>query len=120
IVGVAYTSRWFERARQGTALGIFGAGAIGAAVTNFAAPFLVIAVGWEGTAKIYAAILAVSALLFYIFAKTDPIQRSRKTSGAEKTSVKAQLAPLKNIQVWRFATYYFFVFGGFVALASFL
>jgi NNP family nitrate/nitrite transporter-like MFS transporter len=120
IVGVAYTSRWFERERQGTALGIFGAGAIGAAVTNFAAPFLVIAVGWEGTAKIYAAILAVSALLFYIFAKTDPIQRSRKTSGAEKTSVKAQLAPLKNIQVWRFATYYFFVFGGFVALASFL
>ena len=31
-----------------------------------------------------------------------------------------QLAPLKNIQVWRFSTYYFFVFGGFVALASFL
>ncbi|HAI33005.1 MAG TPA: MFS transporter, partial [Thalassospira sp.] len=39
IVGVAYTSRWFEKERQGTALGIFGAGNVGAAVTNFAAPF---------------------------------------------------------------------------------
>ena len=27
---------------------------------------------------------------------------------------------MKNPQVWRFATYYFFVFGGFVAFASFL
>ena len=31
IVGVAYTSRWFEKERQGTALGIFGAGNSGAA-----------------------------------------------------------------------------------------
>ena len=31
-----------------------------------------------------------------------------------------QLEPLRNLQVWRFATYYFFVFGAFVALASWL
>src|SRR5699024_3799389 len=31
-----------------------------------------------------------------------------------------QLAPLKKLQVWRFGLYYFFVFGGFVALASWL
>jgi NNP family nitrate/nitrite transporter-like MFS transporter len=31
-----------------------------------------------------------------------------------------QLEPLKDLQVWRFATYYFFVFGAFVAFASFL
>src|SRR5262245_24923893 len=30
------------------------------------------------------------------------------------------LAPLKNIQVWRFSLYYFFVFGAFVALALWL
>ena len=30
------------------------------------------------------------------------------------------LAPLRNIQVWRFSLYYFFVFGGFVALALWL
>ncbi len=30
------------------------------------------------------------------------------------------LEPLKNVQVWRFSIYYFFVFGGFVALALWL
>ena len=120
IIGVAYTSRWFEKERQGTALGIFGAGNVGAAVTNFAAPFLVVAVGWEGTARVYAIVLAITAVLFYVFAKTDPVQEERKRSGAGPVSAGQQLEPLKNIQVWRFATYYFFVFGAFVALASFL
>jgi NNP family nitrate/nitrite transporter-like MFS transporter len=32
----------------------------------------------------------------------------------------AMLEPLKNVQVWRFSLYYFFVFGGFVALALWL
>ncbi len=120
IVGVAYTSRWFEKERQGTALGIFGAGNVGAAVTNFAAPFLVVALGWEGTARVYAIVLAATAVLFFLLAKTDPVQEERKRSGAGAVSTGQQLEPLKNIQVWRFATYYFFVFGAFVALASFL
>lgn len=120
IVGIAYTSRWFDKEHQGTALGIFGAGNVGAAVTNFAAPFLVVAAGWEGAARIYAIVLAITAVLFYIFAKTDPEHTDRKKTGRSHVSTAQQLAPLKNMQVWRFATYYFFVFGGFVALASFL
>ncbi len=120
IIGVAYTSRWFDKSEQGTALGIFGAGNVGAAVTNFAAPFLVVAMGWEGTARVYAIVLAVTAVLFYLFAKTDPVHEARKRSGEGPVSTSSQLEPLKNIQVWRFATYYFFVFGAFVALASFL
>jgi hypothetical protein len=31
-----------------------------------------------------------------------------------------QFEPLKNVQVWRFSLYYFFVFGAFVALALWL
>ena len=120
IVGVAYTSRWVEKDRQGTALGIFGAGNVGAAVTNFAAPFLVVALGWEGTARVYAVVLAITAVLFYLLAKTDPVHEARKLSGEGPVSTGQQLEPLKNMQVWRFATYYFFVFGAFVALASFL
>jgi NNP family nitrate/nitrite transporter-like MFS transporter len=34
--------------------------------------------------------------------------------------MSAMLAPLKNLQVWRFALYYFFVFGGYVALSLWL
>ena len=102
IVGVAYTSRWFEPEHQGTALGIFGAGNVGAAVTNFAAPFLVVALGWEDTARIYAVVLAITAVLFYLLAKTDPVQAERKRSGSRPVSTGQQLEPLKNIQVWRF------------------
>ena len=40
-IGVSYVSNWFDRARQGTALGIFGAGTIGTAITSFGAPLLV-------------------------------------------------------------------------------
>lgn len=120
IVGVAYTSQWFEKERQGTALGIFGAGNVGAAVTNFGAPFLVIALGWEQTAQVYAVILAIMAVVFYLTSKDDPSHRARKLSGEKPVSAAMQLEPLKNLQVWRFSTYYFFVFGGFVALASYL
>lgn len=120
IVGVAYTSRWFEKERQGTALGIFGVGNVGAAVTNFGAPFLVVAVGWEDTARIYALALAVTAVAFYLLAKSDPEQTRRAESGEGRVATKTQIAPLRQLRVWRFATYYFFVFGAFVALASFL
>ena len=120
IVGVAYVSRWFETERQGTALGIFGVGNVGAAVTNFAAPVLVVALGWEDTARLYSVVLAATAVLFYLFAKTDPRHLHRHRSGGARTSLARQLAPLKNLQVWRFSMYYFFVFGAFVALASFL
>lgn len=120
IVGLAYTSQWFEKERQGTALGIFGAGNVGAAITNFGAPFLVIAFGWEDTARIYAVILLIMAVSFYLFAKDDPSLIARRRDGRKPVSTAMQLEPLKYLQVWRFATYYFFVFGAFVALASWL
>jgi NNP family nitrate/nitrite transporter-like MFS transporter len=120
IIGIAYVSRWFEAKNQGTALGIFGAGNVGAAVTNFAAPFLVIAVGWEDTARIYAVVLVIMAVVFFIFAKPDPVIQEQRKTGKKPASAAMQLEPLKDLQVWRFATYYFFVFGAFVAFASFL
>ena len=120
IVGVSYVSRWFGSKSQGTALGIFGVGNVGAAITNFAAPFLVVAFGWEVTAQIYAGVLLLTAVGFYLLAKTDPVEAERKRTGGRIIPASAQLEPLKYIQVWRFSTYYFFVFGGFVALASFL
>ena len=120
IVGIAYTSSWFEKERQGTALGIFGAGNVGAAVTNFGAPFLLMALGWEQTAVVYATILAGMAVVFWITTKEDPLTADRKRAGRKPDNALMQLEPLKYLQVWRFALYYFFVFGAFVALASYL
>ena len=45
-VGVAYVAKWFPTEKQGTALGIFGAGNVGAAVTKFAAPAIMVGYGW--------------------------------------------------------------------------
>lgn len=116
IVGIAYVSRWFPASRQGTALGIFGAGNVGAALTTFAAPYVMVAMGWHGVVHVWAAALVVMAVAFLIFAKDDPEHVARRASGARGPSVAEQLAPLARLQVWRFSLYYFFVFGGFVAL----
>jgi NNP family nitrate/nitrite transporter-like MFS transporter len=120
IIGIAYVSRWYEAKAQGTALGIFGVGNMGAAVTNFGAPFLVVAFGWQQTAQIYALALAAMAVIFWVFTKDDPVLVEQRRTNAKPISALMQLEPLKNAQVWRFATYYFFVFGAFVALASWL
>ena len=118
IVGVTYTSAWFEPGKQGTALGIFGAGNVGAAVTNFGAPFLLLAVGWQGTAQIYASVLAMAGVVFLVVAKEDPLAGERNERRAQ--SFMQQMAPLADLRVWRFSLYYFFVFGAFVALALWL
>lgn len=116
IVGVTYTSAWYPAGKQGTALGIFGAGNVGSALTNFGAPFLLIILGWQGTAQVYALALAIMGVAFIIFAKPDPT----KENAPSQRTLKEQLAPLQELRVWRFALYYFFVFGAFVALALWL
>lgn len=119
-VGVAYVSKWYPQERQGLALGVFGMGNVGAAVTKFAAPFVMVALGWNAVAQIWAGVLAAVAVLFFLFAKDDPQFAARKAAGGEARSWKDQLEPLRHQQVWRFSLYYFFVFGAFVALALWL
>ena len=116
--GVAYVARWFPKERAGTALGIFGMGTFGSAITNFSS-FLMVALGWMAIARIWAAVLAAVAVGFYVFTRDDPVAATQSRSGAT-VSLAAQLAPLKKLQVWRFAIYYAFVFGAFVALALWL
>jgi len=119
-VGIAYVSRWYPTEKQGTALGIFGAGNVGAAVTKFVAPFVLVAYGWQVTAQVWAAGIAIMAVVFWFTTTDDPVLRARRARGEKPTSAWLELAPLKNIQVWRFSLYYFFVFGAFVALSLWL
>ncbi|WP_139957521.1 MFS transporter [Flavicella sediminum] len=120
-VGIAYTSVWFPKEKQGTALGIFGAGNAGAAITTLVGPKLLSFLtddktnleGWRSMPRIYAGVLIVIAVLFFL------LTENKKTEAAKKT-LKGQLAPLKNIRVWRFGLYYFLVFGCFVAFAGWL
>ena len=119
---MAWTSIWFNRERQGLALGIFGAGNAGAAVTSIGAPFILKWLtddganldAWRTMPQIYAAALVVTAILFFF------LTYSKKVEQSEGLTLTQRLAPLRNIRVWRFGLYYFLVFGGFVALAQWL
>src|SRR5690606_30677008 len=72
-VGVAYTSVWFPKEKQGTALGIFGMGNAGTALTLMFAPTLLNILtnnaenleGWRNLPRVYAVILAITAVIFY-------------------------------------------------------
>ncbi len=48
-VGIAFTSVWFSKERQGTALGVFGAGNAGSAITSMGAPLLLKKLTLAGT-----------------------------------------------------------------------
>lgn len=119
-VGVAYVSKWFPANRQGTALGVFGAGNVGSAVTKLLAPMVMVAYGWMTVARAWSVGLAIAAAVFYLFTRDDPSLAERRRSGIKPMPFREQMAPLKNLQVWRFSLYYFFVFGAFVALALWL
>jgi NNP family nitrate/nitrite transporter-like MFS transporter len=118
-VGIAYTSAWFPKEQQGTAMGIFGAGNAGAAVTNLVAPLIVVAFGWRSVPQVYSIAMLVMAVVFWLFTYPDPKQMQRKKERKHLTLAE-QLAPLADARVWRFGLAYYFVFGGFVALALWL
>ena len=100
--GVAFTSLWYPRQWQGTALGIFGAGNAGAAFTTLFAPSILQSLtgnganldGWRLLPQLYAALLVVTALLFFAGTKN-------RRPDSSKTFWQ-RMAPLKEVRVWRF------------------
>lgn len=121
-VGIAYTSAWFPKERQGTALGIFGAGNAGSALSTVFTPWMLEFFtagganpeGWRSVPLVYAALMLVMACAFALLAGTPP----RATRAG--VSLGEQLSVLRSTRVWRFGLYYFLVFGCFVALAQWL
>ncbi len=111
-VGIAYCARWFPKRQQGFAMGIFGAGNSGAAVTKLVAPSIVVAYGWAMVPQIYALVMAITLVLFWLLSHDDPAHKVGK-----HVTVTAQLAALKDPRVWKYCQYYSIVFGGYVALS---
>jgi len=119
-VGIGFTSIWYPKEWQGRALGIFGMGNAGAAITTFLAPSLLNHFsiddpqnGWKILPIIYGIALVIIGIFFLIFAKNKKIEQQTKT-------VTQMLGSLKSIRVWRFGAYYFLVFGCFVAYSQWL
>lgn len=125
-VGIAWNSHWFDRSRQGFALGVFGAGNVGASATKFIGPAVIagtiggsylggiIPGGWRFVPALYAILLVLTAIAiqFLTPADSEHLQTSRP--------LRQMFSPLKYMQVWRFSFYYVIVFGAYVALASWM
>ncbi len=113
IIGIRYINDWFERAHQGTAMGVFGVGNAGAAITLALAPPIIERWSLSAMGPIYAVGLLLTALIFAVFAPARP---------HSKPSVKLKRAgnPRFNSRILRFGLYYYFVFGSFLALILWL
>ena len=124
--GIAWVSAWWPQNRKGMALGVFGAGNVGASVTKFIGPAMIAAVpaggilfgfipgGWRSVPVVYAILLVAMALVTWF-----ATPRHDHTPGQGR-AVRQLLAPLKQTRAWRFSLYYAVVFGAYVALASWL
>jgi NNP family nitrate/nitrite transporter-like MFS transporter len=119
-VGIGFTSVWYPKEWQGRALGIFGMGNAGAAITTFMAPSLLNHFsiedpqnGWKILPVIYGVALIVIGIIFLVFTENKKVEKSNKT-------IPQMLSTLKSPRVWRFGAYYFLVFGFFVAYSQWL
>ncbi len=120
-IGIAFTSVWYPRRNQGTALGIFGAGNAGAALTTALAPSLLDYLTndgaqldhWRRLPMIYSGALLIMGVIFLL------VTENKKPASSTR-DFKQMLEPLKRVRVWRFGLYYFLVFGCFVAFSQWL
>jgi MFS transporter, NNP family, nitrate/nitrite transporter len=125
-VGIAWNAAWAGRQRQGFALGVFGAGNVGASVTKLIGPALITLVpaagllggivpgGWRIVPVLYTALLLAMALILWLLAPAH----DRKPGNGR--SLRAMLAPLRQVRIWRFGLYYVAVFGAYVAFSLWL
>jgi NNP family nitrate/nitrite transporter-like MFS transporter len=128
-VGIAWNSAWFPPRTKGTALGVFGAGNVGAAGTKLLilfVPALLTLVppagylggwlpgGWRAIPALYSLGLVLMAGLIVCLAPSiDP----RPVQGRPLSEV---VKPLGYTRVWRLSLYYVVVFGAYVALSGWL
>jgi NNP family nitrate/nitrite transporter-like MFS transporter len=127
--GIAWNSAWFAQHAKGKALGIFGAGNVGAAGTKMLVAFVpsvlsvipvagyfwgIVPGGWRFIPAFYAVLLILMALaVFFLSPRPD-----RKP--AHGRPLREMLRPLQHVRVWRFGLYYVVVFGAYVALSGWL
>ncbi len=108
VVGVQSVSSWTPPERQGFALGVFGMGNAGTAITTLLMPLLVASLGYRASVRIFAAALVLSAIGYASFVRDAPRR-------GPPLALRAVLAPLADVAVLRFSLYYMATFGAFVA-----
>ncbi len=110
VVGVQAVSESTGRDHLGRALGIFGAGNAGTALSTLLVPVALGLVGWRTTCDLYAAVLCCSALWYGLSPQPPSARRSAPR-------LSQLLAPLADWRSWLLGLCYAATFGGLVAAA---
>ncbi|MFC4149483.1 nitrate/nitrite transporter [Micromonospora mangrovi] len=114
-VGVPLVSGWYPPARRGFAIGVFGIGMGGTAISNFTTVRLADAYGTRAPFLLVAAILAGYAVLSFLLLRDAP-DRVRPVGSAWQ-----RLARVGRLTVtWQLCFLYAVGFGGFVAFSVYL
>lgn len=112
-VGVTSVPKYFSKDKVGLANGIYGMGNIGTAVSSFLAPPIAGIIGWQTTVRSYLIIIAIFAILMFIFGdKNEPKVKVPLASQFKKLS--------SNYNLYYLSLWYFITFGAFVAFGLFL
>jgi NNP family nitrate/nitrite transporter-like MFS transporter len=112
-VGVSFVSRWYPPEKQGTALGVYGAGNIGQSLAAYGSPLVAGAFGYRWGFWTFAILLTLWLMVFMVIAKdAGPPKASRPLAEV--------LQPLKQSESWALSLFYFLTFGGFVAMSIYL
>ena len=112
-IGVGFVSAWYPPNRQGTALGVYGAGSIGQSLAAFFAPSIAAAFGFVWGYRAFALVVFVWLLLFVLFSRNASRPATAK-------SIREMAGPLRQARSWMLSLYYFLTFGGLVAMAVYL
>ena len=113
VPGVQSVASWTPASRQGYALGIFGVGNVGTALTAFGMPLLLESLGWRTTFCWYGAVLALTSLGYWLLMRDAPAK------GPARSQLDL-LRPLADARTWRLGLYYMATFGAFVGAALLL
>jgi NNP family nitrate/nitrite transporter-like MFS transporter len=114
-VGVPFVNAWFPPARRGLAVGIFGAGMGGTAISALTTVPLSQDQGRTAPFLITAAVLAVYAVVAWLVLRDAPGRTVPTTPLATRLAANARL-PI----TWQACLLYAVAFGGYVAFSVFL
>jgi NNP family nitrate/nitrite transporter-like MFS transporter len=114
-VGVPFVNAWFPPARRGLAIGIFGAGMGGTAISALTTVKLYTNVGDKAPFVITASVLAVYAVVSWLVLRDAPGRTPPTTSLVSRINANARL-PI----TWQACILYAVSFGGYVAFSVYL
>lgn len=114
-VGVPFVNHWVPPRRRGLALGVYGAGNGGTAVSGFVSPPIAEALGRPAAFLVVAAALAGAGVLFVVLGRDAP-GRTPATEPFGSRFVAALRLPIAR----DLAVLYAVTFGGFVAFGAYL